>query len=249
MKKLLLTIFAIAAIVACDKDAYDQEVTNINVLEQAEEINASVELSDDEILDIVDSVLGINIKKGSTRGNKTSTRKGDDRVTLHIFQFNGVNHIAFVDDTNDDLCFNPQTGFTLLSSVHLNKQTGSNNIEVTLGEDTAVISTVNGDYSALFNLNFNLIMQLDASGAVSLQEFYTAHNVGTVGGNTVRFGCATEYYRVTDAPFPLNGHLATITDAAGLTAAFGGSSRNFAGTSSSTVVSTIEAEIMNGSNN
>ena len=54
MKKILLTLFAVAAVViACDKDALDQDVNNINVLEQAEEIGASVEAD----LSIVKGIL------------------------------------------------------------------------------------------------------------------------------------------------------------------------------------------------
>ena len=247
MKKLLLTLFAVAAIVACQKE----ETSNLGMHPEAS-IDAQIvssgsdDLTESEILDIVDSILGTNLMKGSEQGDVLSSGKADDRITLHIFQLNGTNHIAFVDDSNDDFCFNTQDGFLLLSSVHLNKQSGSNNIEVTLGESTNVLSTVNGDFASLFALNFNLIMQLGADGSVSSQDIYSAHNVGSIGGNTVRFGCAGNYYAVTDAPFPLNGHLATITDAAGLALAFGGSSLNYAGTDMAAVTSTIEAQILNG---
>ena len=247
MKKLLLSLFAIATMfVACDKEAVDiQEPTTVEISEANATIEGPAGMSEGDILDIVNSVLGTSFRKGSEVGDLASAEKGDDRITLHIFQLGGINHIAFVDDSNDDFCFNAQDGFLLLASVHLNND-GSNNIEVTLDESNNVLSTVNGDFTTLFSLPFNWIMKLDASGAVSTQEVYSAHNVGAIDGNTVRFGCAGDYYAVTDAPFPLDGHLATITDAAGLALAFGGSSFNYAGTSSSTVIDAIEANIVDG---
>ena len=54
------------------------------------------------------------------------------------------------------------------------------------------------------------------------------------------------YYNVTPAPFPLTGFLATITNAAGVQADFGGSSPNFAGTNRDDVVREIESHIMDG---
>ena len=247
MKKLLFTIFTIAALVACEKDAYDNDdVTNINVIEQAEEINASIELPDSDVLDIINSVLGTNLMKGSEHGEHVSTRKGTDRVTLNLFRRGTETGIAFVDESNDRFCFNAIDGVAFLSSVHLNKQDGSNNIEVTVGEDPAVISTINGDYSSLFSSDFNLILMLDANGAIDRQGIFSQHDVGTAGSTVVRFGCAGDYYSTDDAPFPLDGTLATITDAAGLALAFGGSSLNYAGTSESAVESAIEANIMDG---
>ena len=253
MKKLLLTIFAIAAIVACDKDAYDNDdVTNINVLEQAEEINASVELPNDDVLDIINSVLGTNLMKGSERGEHNLASKADNRVTMHLFSRAGVTGLALVDDTNDRFCFNAIDGVVFLNSVHLNKQSGSNNIEVTLGENPEVISTLNGDYSTLFNTPINLLLMLDSAGLITEQGIFNSYDVGTAGSTVIRFGCAGDYYSTDDAPFPLDGHLATITDALGITNAFGGSSRTFAGTNmegANGVIATIEAEIINGQNN
>ena len=247
MKKILLSLFAIATMfVACDKEDSVIEPTGQPVADIGNQITEGpVGLSDIEILEMVSEILGTDLINGSKVGDLPSAGKGDDRITLHIFQLNGANHIAFVDDSNDDFCFNAQDGFLLLASVHLNND-GSNNIEVTLDESNNVISTVNGDFTTLFSLPFNLIMKLAADGAVDSQELYSAHNVGSIGGNTVRFGCAGDYFAITDAPFPLNGHLATITDAAGLTAAFGGSSVNYAGTSEADVEAAIMANIMDG---
>ena len=247
MKKLLLTLFTIAAIVACQKDDSISQVETI--VPSSETIIEDIQgagLLNDDILNIVDQLLGTSLIKGSEQGDNPLTSKGADRVTLNLFQRGSEVGIAFVDESNDRFCYNAIDGLVFLSAVHLNKQDGSNNIEVTIGEDPAVISTLNGDYSSLFSANFNLLLMLDANGAIDRQGIFSAQDVGTAGSTTIRFGCAGDYYAVTDAPFPLDGHLATINDAAGLALAFGGSSLNYAGTDEDAVEAAIEANIIDG---
>ena len=57
---------------------------------------------------------------------------------------------------------------------------------------------------------------------------------------------ASDYYTITDAPFPLTGKLATMNSGYASAAGWpGGVSLNYAGTTEAAVVSAIEADIMN----
>ena len=122
MKKILLTLFAVAAVfVACDKDGLYQEISNINVLEQADEINASVEISEKEAIDLLSSLIG-NISdlpegdlfynapkkaKGSASTARTSDGScGDERgagdfITLTYFQ--NANELAVLVRSEDNI--------------------------------------------------------------------------------------------------------------------------------------------------
>ena len=69
MKKILLTLIAVAAVfVACDKDAYDQEVMNINVIEQDIKVDALNEVK--SILNGLD--LGESLYAPSVKINKSN---------------------------------------------------------------------------------------------------------------------------------------------------------------------------------
>ena len=119
MKKLLLTIFTIATLVACNKDAFDQEITNINVLEQAEEINASVDSSDqlDAAFDFINSLNDavnsgeIEVTPKSTKGNASTAKAGDfggNWIQLLFFDYTfiptfGERQYAFVRSNNYDV--------------------------------------------------------------------------------------------------------------------------------------------------
>ena len=244
MKKLLYTLFAFAIIVACEKDMDD----NYNV-DSISPIEAQVSLSDSEILGIVNSILDLGPIKGSTRGDADLTSKGADRISMHIFLDNGQFYSTYVSEDNDDLC-GPSTA-TALASVHLNRDETNNDIYVTLGEATNRLNTVPGDFSVLFSLPLNILLKLDSTNnyAVSGQGIFNADNVATFAdATTYAMTCSSgpvdvsTFYNVTPAPFPLTGFLATIIDQ-GL---FTGTSANYAGTTSSSVIEAIERDIRDG---
>ena len=248
MKKLLLTIFAIAAIVACEKDAYDNDdVTNINVLEQAEEIGASVEGSlsistVDLILDYL--VENTNNLETSKKGDNVSTRKGDDYINVVLFSEGGFTYIGLFDNSNDDVCFNGKT----ISQYFWDNSAGDGSVLSI--EDTSgnVLRTINGDFATLFSDGLNSITQISltpTSLTINGSENLTAINTATTVGVEHNFVCAEGKYRITDAPFPLNGKLGTIINQT----MFKGTARNFAGTLEADVIREIEAEIVNGVDN
>ena len=99
MKKLFYLLFAFALIVACEKDSYDQDVENINVLEQAEEINASVD-SDAQldaafnfINELNNAVNSGEIKVTPKEGSSTAKAGdfGNNWIQLLFFDYTFIN--------------------------------------------------------------------------------------------------------------------------------------------------------------
>ena len=112
MKKLLYILFAFALIVACEKDSYDQDVENINVLEQAEEINASVSSEDFtlEAKGILDAFLGDGVIEAPTKpkGSASTARPGDNGdnwIQILIFDLNGKRTGHARADNIGEACF------------------------------------------------------------------------------------------------------------------------------------------------
>ena len=77
MKKILLTLFAVAAVfVACDKDEMGYDSSSINVLEEAKEINASVDTDFDAAFQFIQNINNSN--KILVESSNPSTARGGD---------------------------------------------------------------------------------------------------------------------------------------------------------------------------
>ena len=246
MKKLLLSLFAIATVfVACDKEAIDvQEPTAIEI----EEANASMDLD----LDIEGIVNRLSNKDfSSAKGSDDAARTGTatqacsedvrdgltiegstDYLSYEIASINGANYAIIRDEAHS-----PLGDFTPLVTVFfVNK--GNNVTDVVIGGNV-VSSFTNSGFAGLY-----------ADGTVGggfiegLSSVYVYTGDSSV--DAAGLGCiyAGQYYDVTPAPFPLNGFLATLNDVA-LPA--GMSSANYAGTTEEAVRAAIEADII-GSN-
>ena len=177
MKKiiLLLTVLTLG-VIACDKNelGMDMDGSSINPIE------AKVEMSNNDILDIVNDILNIDVIKGSKKGNLVSTAKDADRVTMHLFKQNDILYTTYLSDDNDDLCLDNTTQtIVYLVSVHLNNSSG--NIEVTLNEETTPVTTVYGDFSSLFTAPLNLLMKFDANNVIESQVVFDDNNSATFG--------------------------------------------------------------------
>ena len=89
MKKILLTLFAVTAVfVACDKDALDQDVTNINVLEQAEEINASIEsdgMTNQDAFNFLNNLVSNIDVKSLTPADNSTARNSANKIDVAFF--------------------------------------------------------------------------------------------------------------------------------------------------------------------
>ena len=248
MKKIFLTLIAVAAfVIACDKDAYDQEITNINVLEQAEEINATVEngaVSSETGDILIDYILdNMSDLRTSKKGQENLTNKGDDYVNVVVFSEGGFTYLGLFDDSNDDVCFNGK----VITQFFWDNSAGDGSVLSI--EDTSgnVVRTVGGNFATFFSEGLNSITQLTltpTSLTINDSADLNDINVATAGIEH-NFVCAEGKYRITDAPFPLNGKLGTIINQA----MFKGTARNFAGTLEADVIREIEAEIVNGIDN
>ena len=261
MKKILLTIFAITAIVACDKDAYDQDVANINVLEQAEEINATVDYDTSIVFDIINNIDGLTDaihSKSEFKGNSNLTARTSTAADCHdnrpaATSGNSRLDVQFLPDAsgnlgysiirgNDDIPLLLNRNFVRFSipatgdiSLELFVQGADGNFgaAIPLGDigPEPGLSTLAGLPSFL---DIDRVNNFFASQTPSVTE--TPADAG--------IDCIGLLYEVTPAPFPLNGFLATIIQGANL-GGFSGSSANYAGTTEAAVRQAIENDIMN----
>ena len=256
MKKLLLTLFAVAAVfVACDKDALDQDVSNINVLEQAEEINASLDIDFDYDA-LVARLTGKNLSssdksdKGSAstaRNTGTNVACGDDErdgltidgetdyITYELATINGNNYgVIRSEELTRTAAFTPVATITFvnkgsgLTKIFVNGEYVNEFTSVPFGNlyaDSALRTSADVPFAYIENLNSNFIYIGDGTAA-------------SAGLSCIYAG---QYYEVTPAPFPLNGFLATLRGALPT----GMDSANYAGTTEAAVRAAIEADIIN----
>ena len=261
MKKLLLTIFVFAAIVACEKDAYDNDATSINVLEQAEEINASVDNSSkEEGLSLVKELFfsqnisqKINKKTASTARTSTVEDCHDNRPAGSNF----IDAQAFPHPT-----ISGQFWFVVRGTgdipLRLNRNLVRIQIPSSASEDILLLLFVQdaqGNFGQPIELAripyesslADLVPLLAGQVDTDLVTAYGVSQTPTTYETPVDAGidCAGALYEVTPAPFPLSGFLATILPGADLTS-YGGSSANYAGTDRDAVIREIERDIRDG---
>ena len=173
MKKiiLLLTVLTLG-VIACDKNELgDMDSMSINPIE------AKVEMSNDDMLNIVGNILNLDVSKSPKRIDN-NTNKGNDRLTMHIFLITGETTIytTYLSEDNDDLCFSDD--ITSLASVHLNYVNGD--IQVTLNDSDTVLSTVTGDFTTLYDLSLDILIKLDSDSNVDAQALFDADNSVTI---------------------------------------------------------------------
>ena len=247
MKKLILSLFAIATVfVACDKEAFDTQEPTVLELEEANvSMEAETPLADD-LLTLISNLQDAKLPDAEP-GLETLSARGSDYLNLTFFTFNNEPYITFLDESNDDLrCIIGAPGVSGVNSIYFDNVNGDGSAIAVEDAQENVVTTVTGDFAAFFADANNSIIKLTATYDIVASEALNAHNRVSVSGADIKLACAADFYTVSSAPFPLNGFLATIDDAAGLTAAFGGSSPNFAGTLMGSVTSTIEDNIKDG---
>lgn len=244
MKKLLFTIFTIVAFVACDKDAFeDNDITNINVLEQAEEINASVDANVDLDIDALTTrLLQLNEKAGKLpaklRSNETAKTGG---AGSHIKYISGVNSNIFYEILfSDDIAICNFASYSYLDTIYL-VLNSANETEIRYtapsGSTSILLGTITDDLSFLYAVTFSEGLSV-ALGDLTVT---TVNGEGsadfTFGSVNIDLGCEGVAYEVTDAPFPLSGFLATKIGS------YTGTFLNYAGTDRAAVIRAIETDI------
>ena len=250
MKKIFLTLIAVAAVfVACDKDALDQDVNNINVLEQAEEINASLDLDVDYDA-IITRLTGKefsssnNFSKGSAstaRNTGTNTPCADD--TRHGLTIGGsTDYISYEFTTIGGSNYGVIRSEALTRTAAFNRvvnlvfvNLGSNDVGVYVND--ALVATLNiPSFIPLFDnaiLANAFVENLDSNFVYAGDSDISAAGLSCI--------YAGDFYDVTPAPFPLQGFLATINSNLPSTM----SSANYAGTDEAAVRAAIENDILN----
>ena len=217
MKKILLTLFAVAAVfVACDKDGLDQEITNINVVEQAEEINASVEI-DESIMQGLLS-LDFSSNKGSVNTGRTTRPAAADvnGLYLNFYTEGGNNYVSFTSDDVGQVC---HTGTTQQRLYSLE----GNDLKVYVGDGTtAVVTLTDITFAFLFAIdNFRVVYQIDSEFLIQSSPAYGTFTFSDCAGGTVEWTQSSTTaglwehptygsYQLSNAPFPLSGVLARV---------------------------------------
>ena len=250
MKKLILTLFAAAAVfVACDKDTYEDQV-----IPNVEEMSSIDDISQEEIDSIIGDILDNLANYGSGKlGNANTSGRGSDYVAIYIFSQGGIRYMAFVDETNDDLVF--PSGVTV-STLYFDNGNGDGSALVVENADQVEQLRLNGNFASFFSGGNNELIQVSPRHRGTLD----ATNATTVNGVSFSFAAPSAArwiagtadangrimvthadlgsYRLDPAPFPLTGMLATLETKTG--AAASRTVNNYAGTSSSAVMTEIE---------
>ena len=241
MKKLFLTLIAIAAIVACDKDALDQDVNNINVLEQAEEINASVDI--DYLQFFNNFVSTADISNVSNTKNSSSTSKGfddgDNWFELGFFTHGGVPYVSGGSEDATERCFSEYSDAVVVTYTW-------NGSDTLIINNNGAVSNLPVDEASQIELYNGFFASTQVFFVQALPDFSRAAEADLPDVTLFDFNCITpvgELYGVTRAPFPLSGFLATILPGADLTE-YSGASANYAGTSEREVRTAVERDIM-----
>ena len=249
MKKLLLSLFAIATVfVACDKEAIDsQEPTAIEI----SEANASLDsnLDTDLLIESLMSRYGVkgfeftSSPSSSRTGTATvacaeDTRDGQtidgstDYITYELATINGSNYGIIKSEAETFTA--PFTPVATLAFV--NKGSGLTKIFLNGNYVNEFTST---PFEALYD---NALL---ANAYVeNLNHLFIYLNDGNLNDAGLSCVNAGQYYEVTPAPFPLNGFLARITNPSG----FAGNSLNYAASTEAAVRTAIEADIADGRN-
>ena len=254
MKKILLTLFAVAAVfVACDKDGLDQDITNINVVEQANEIDASVEV-DALVSSIVDrwtskDFSSSTTSKGSASTARTSTdpcsedlRDGltiggsTDYISYEVFIHTDGSNYAAVRNEDENGLRAAITPLVTLYFVNLGNGVTAIYTSATGSEVTRFTSV---GFGVLYN---NAILSLALENLNAGFEYISDGSLSAAGldcsGTTETQINIRDYYDFTSAPFPLNGVLATKKASAPAALL------NYAGTSEASMESTLMTAIM-----
>ena len=273
MKKLLLTIFTIAAIVACDKDdMFGDDSSSINVLEQAEEINASVDIDYSSFInDLANDITKEEI--AAYESSKTTARTGAAGTQwIHVVFFNfGPNSIPLAylrsDDTTEicpevgqtSVIYTLQTAPSGASRLLIDAIDGSGNV---IPQATSNIDiSLRANYATLFSQTVDRLSRAQANfsgvalGSVPLLTTLASAGIDfecdewtgtTMPNGAIRYSNPTRDgydYEVTPAPFPLDGFLATFLGTDTSISNFAGSPDSNDGASA--VINAIENDIRN----
>ena len=214
MKKILLTFIAVAAVfVACDKDALDQDVANINVLEQAEEINASVEI---DYSNFIDGLVGEVSKEeiAAYEANKQTQRVGAAGTEwLHVIFFSfGPNNIPLAylrSDDTPEVC--PEGGQVSVLYTLQTASSGASRLLIDVIEADGTVRpqttsnigrSLRANYATLFGQTIDRLSRATTSNGFALGS---TPNLSTLNAAGIDFACApavNDEWITSDTTYP-----------------------------------------------
>ena len=268
MKKVLLTLFAVAAVfVACDKEAIDIQEP---IASELEDINVSSPIIVDAEAFINSLASNVTAEEISDFKNNASSARtgaaGSDWIHAIFFTF-GSSNIPLVylnSEAEAEVC--AEGGQVSVLYTLETAPSGATRLKIEAIDGTGAAqavqysnigSSLRTAYNTLFagGLGYLSRANADFTGVTT----GSVPQLATLAGQGIDFACgaADEWtsdasglytnpaypgssYRLTPAPFPLTGFLATIVDMAS-----GSSSANYAGTGEDAVKDAIEGDIEN----
>ena len=267
MKKILLTLITVAAVfVACDKDGLETELSPNAIIEQAEEINASIDQTsmNERAIEILNTFSGRVSTKGVSNLTSRSTTidyAGLGSVQIGFFVQDGNNYAHIRSEEFANACFADAS----FNAVYTFVDATTINVDYVDPAFNDFTYNPEGDHDAVvsvFQLDSYLsTLQLSAAGTyVDGGAFWLGE---TEHAGTFDFTCtgtpqASAWipsapdangiitvthatlgsYTLQAAPFPLTGWLSTQGPKTGDAASR--TVRNYAGTASNTVMSEIQ---------
>lgn len=158
--------------VACDKNDNDIDLQNITPAESVIIATAKPALSEDEVLDIVNSILDGSYTT-SKLGKANAAGKGADFIAVYLFVEGTNKFIILADESNDDLCFGDITPTTLYFD---NSAGDESAITVEDSEGTPRL-TITGNFTGLFSSGLNSITKTASDGVKTKANFDAVNGV------------------------------------------------------------------------
>ena len=245
MKKILLTLFTIASIIACQKDGI--ESVDPVVLEPLEEVNSNRSVDLLENLDgILSALEDISTQYDISSLPPSSSRNiGADTLEISLHAYSGSDYLVIQGGDTDDIC-RDNSGVEDLGKIGFVKTSETEfSILVYLPNGSTVEASTGNSLSAGLNALFTVASSsgFTSISRVNLRLFPLESQISVPNAG---IACIGSLYTMTAAPFPLNGWLATLNADADLSQFFGGSSLNYAGTDEAAVRAAIERDIRDG---
>ena len=258
MKKLLYTLFAFAIIVACEKDMDD----NYSV-DSVSPIEASIEDTDISFLEVLanlpvedrDYQAPKGIKGSPSTARSTDGTCGDDRdltqniVTITYFytgadRATGSHYVFARDERSSPVVIDPakvtseliyvKTSATTINVVNPLRNNRTNALPT---PPQALLDVFEDDYNVLYSTSATRVL-----GRLNRGARRAGLNIDCTV--TVPTTDITDFFTLSAAPFPLTGVLATMNSGyETMTGWPGGTSANYAGTTTATVMTAISDDI------
>ena len=265
MKKLLLTLFAAAAVfVACDKDNDQLESIEVNNVEVNSPINSIIVDAEAFISGLASNVPKSDIEAYENSESSARTgAAGSDWIHAIFFRFGGANIplVYLNSEAEAEVC--AENGQVSVLYTLETASSGATRLKIEVIDGAGVAqaasySTIGASLRSAYNTLFagSLGYLSRANASFTGVETGSVPQLSTLASNGIDFSCtptvADEWtsdssglftnpaypgssYRVTPAPFPLTGFLATVVDNAS-----GNTVSNYAGTTSTSVEDEIE---------